>query len=344
MSRKLIKRTAYFLITLFFAFSIPLTDTFAQNSILYGQQPFYWEHINVNIDVQTNGDMLITEEQKYVFESDHTNQRYRYIPLDKVDEIKDVVVRENGKIIPSQTGTQNNQLWISWQHQLNPPEEHTFILKYRVVGGLQTKEENTQVYWKAIFADRKAPIQAAKVRVKLPQSLSDKVLSFKTFGTPASTRAVDSRTLEFVASSSIKPQQELEVQIIFPSEILNIPGPEWQRFDSKKTQDFFSRIVQQFGIFIIIILLFLGIVIGQVLARRCPQCRKFTLKTRSKVIKRPTSYTNGTKRVTQHCNNCSFHREFEKTISRNSSSSSSSGGGSCGGGGGDDGGGGGGGG
>ena len=29
--------------------------------------PFYWEFINVDIDVQENGDMLITETQKYVF-------------------------------------------------------------------------------------------------------------------------------------------------------------------------------------------------------------------------------------------------------------------------------------
>ena len=31
--------------------------------------PFYWEFINVDIDVQENGDMLIMETQKYVFTS-----------------------------------------------------------------------------------------------------------------------------------------------------------------------------------------------------------------------------------------------------------------------------------
>ena len=46
--------------------------------------PFYWEFINVDIDVQENGDMLITETQKYVFTGPHTNERYRYIPLDTV--------------------------------------------------------------------------------------------------------------------------------------------------------------------------------------------------------------------------------------------------------------------
>ena len=46
---------------------------------------FYWDFINVDIDVQTNGDMLITENQKYVFTKLGKNQRYRYIPLDKIE-------------------------------------------------------------------------------------------------------------------------------------------------------------------------------------------------------------------------------------------------------------------
>jgi hypothetical protein len=39
------------------------------------QLPFYWDNINVIIDVQTKGDMLVTETQKYVFTADYTNER-----------------------------------------------------------------------------------------------------------------------------------------------------------------------------------------------------------------------------------------------------------------------------
>ena len=45
-------------------------------------EPFYWEYINVDIDVQENGDMWVTEVQRYVFTAPHTNQRYRWLPLD----------------------------------------------------------------------------------------------------------------------------------------------------------------------------------------------------------------------------------------------------------------------
>lgn len=218
--------------------------------------PFYWDSINVNIDVQANGDMLVTEQQTYVFESDYNNQRYRYIRLDKVDEIRDVTVQENDRIIPSEMGIENNQLWIRWQHELKPPEKHTFVLKYRVVGGLQIDEQNAQVYWKAIFADRKAPVKKATVRVQLPEALSGKATSFATFGAAAIAREVNPRTFEFVANEPIQPQQNLEVQVAFPASILNLPQPQWQQRQSQGNVWIFNP----FWVFAALILLAIAIV------------------------------------------------------------------------------------
>lgn len=209
--------------------------------------PFYWDYINVNIDVQNNGDMLVTEEQKYVFKSDYQNQRYRYIRLDKIDEIKDITVEENNQILPSETGIENNQVWIRWQHELKPSTSHIFVLKYRVVGGLHINQENTQVYWKAIFADRKAPVKSARVRVQLPEALSGKVVDFRNFGTLATASKVNSRTFEFVANQPILPQQNLEVQVSFPSEILNISQPNWQK-------ESLMRKIMNFGFLLILLL------------------------------------------------------------------------------------------
>ncbi|MGF1518949.1 MAG: hypothetical protein ACFCVB_14275 [Nodosilinea sp.] len=42
---------------------------------------FHWDSINVDIEVLPNGDMWVTETQKYVFKAATSSQRYRYIPL-----------------------------------------------------------------------------------------------------------------------------------------------------------------------------------------------------------------------------------------------------------------------
>jgi len=67
---------------------------YAQSVGAEEETPFYWEYINVDIDVQENGDMLITETQKYVFTAKHTNERYRRVTLDKVNMIENPIAEE----------------------------------------------------------------------------------------------------------------------------------------------------------------------------------------------------------------------------------------------------------
>ncbi|RWX44037.1 putative membrane protein (DUF2207), partial [Candidatus Electrothrix marina] len=191
--------------------------------------PFYWEFINVEIDVQWNGNMLVTETQKYVFTSAYTNERYRYIPLDRVDSIDNVEVFEGKKELSASTNTKNGQLWIKWRHTLNPPESHTFTIKYRVKGSLRIRAVEDLVDWRAIFKNRSAPINNGIVTVRLPESLAGQISSFKSFGGSADTRQVDDRTVEFTLQDVLSPGQGLEVQVAFPHGIFAVSTPKWQQ-------------------------------------------------------------------------------------------------------------------
>ncbi|MBW4462793.1 MAG: DUF2207 domain-containing protein [Nodosilinea sp. WJT8-NPBG4] len=275
--------------------------------------PFYWNFIQVEMDVQPNGDMWVTETQNYVFTANYTNERYRCIPLGMVDDITDVTATENGQQVAATTGTQDDQLWIRWQHSLNPPESRVFVLKYRVIGGLHVNGDKTQVYWKAIFADREAPVLSSAVTVRLPDVLSGQVLGYSTYGVPATSRTIDGTTFEFVANQTLQPGDELEVQVVFPSSILHLPQPQWQQVGSDEFDEF-QFFLDAFPV--LIGLLSPIFLVKMIIDRRCPRCGKFTLETLSKVLIYPTSRSNGTRRVIQHCNNrnCFYHREFEKTI------------------------------
>jgi hypothetical protein len=319
INKRLIKKIVFLLMASLSLLLVTVTHAPAQ------QLPYYWDNINVIIDVQTNGDMLVTETQKYVFTADYNTERYRYIPLDKVDEIKDVTVTENNQIIPSSTGTENNQLWIRWQHELKPPDSHTFVIKYRVVGGLQLDGENTLVYWKAIAAGRKAPINSGKVTVKLPEALSGKVVSFTNFGAAAVPRQVDPKTFEFVASQPIPPEQELEVQIAFPQVILNIPQPRWQQTGNQSQSNSgvagpFFFLISPLSIILLplavitfpiwISMLYLALLsIYVYFTTFCFRCKKFTLEINREVISTPTPKTKGKDQVIRHCTNCGYHHE-----------------------------------
>ena len=238
-----IKIAVFFLLGSSLTLSILTTQVNA--SVDVTQLPFYWDAIDIEIDVQDNGDMLVTETQQYVFNREYSNERYRYIPLDRVDDITDVTVSENNSIIPSEVGKQGDRLWIKWQHELNPPESHAFAIEYRVIGGLQVNSDNTQVYWEAIFGDRQSPIQNARVIIKLPESLAGKISSYTYYadGILTSSQQLDEQTIEFVAQNPIPQKEVLEVKVVFPNNVLNIAKPKWQVSNTRNTIVFYTLFI-----------------------------------------------------------------------------------------------------
>lgn len=287
--------------------------------IAQASSPFFWDYINVDITLDTNGDLLVSETQKYVFTADHSNERYRYIPLDGIDTITDVTVSENNEPIPVETGTRNNNYWMRWQHPLDVPDTHTFVLQYRVVGGIQTKGNRSQLYWNALFPERSAPINRGQVTVHVPEALAGQITKFQGEGVMSRDRKVDSTTYEFVAEASLEPQQALNIRLEFPASILNIAQAQTDYWTPKKSASLFGW--ASLGIAI-------AAIIGSVIAirKRCPNCGQFALKRTNRVVKKATRYSYGTREISHTCQRCNYERRFNRSIPRKSSSSLGSGG------------------
>jgi hypothetical protein len=58
MNKRLVKKIVFLLMAALTLFMVAVTHVAAQ------EIPFYWDNINVTIDLQANGDMLVTETQK----------------------------------------------------------------------------------------------------------------------------------------------------------------------------------------------------------------------------------------------------------------------------------------
>lgn len=219
--------SAYYLLRL--ATCVLLTVIFTAASFARAEQEssFHWDFINVEIDVKENGDMLVTERMKYVFTAPYTNERYRWIPLDKVDDITDVQVLEHAKPIRHSEARERGRLWIRWTHELNAPESRTFVIKYRVIGGLHIRDRSDGVFWKAIFGDRAAPVQRAHVTVRLPDAVAGQTTEYRSIGSPAQTRWLDARTIQYTVRGEMSPDETLTVKVLFPHGLLDVPVPRW---------------------------------------------------------------------------------------------------------------------
>jgi hypothetical protein len=173
--------------------------------IVAEEAPFYWEYMHIEMELRDNGDLRITEEQKYVFTGPHTTARYRAIALDKVDEITNASVSHDGTVLAASTTRKRNTFWIRWSHPLTPPESHTFTLRYIVKGGLRVYDHTDMVEWSALFPDRDAPIQRGRVRLKFPAALSGHLQDVASWGVPADVHRLGPTTVEFTPRAPLPP-------------------------------------------------------------------------------------------------------------------------------------------
>jgi hypothetical protein len=190
---------------------------------VFAKDSFHWESINVEINIQENGDLLIKETQQYVFNEPYSAQHYRQIPLNGLGSIADIRVTEDGKPLNINTYIENNRQWITWTKAVNPPDRDTFVLSsfvlsYRVIGGLTIHEDGDQLHWNAIFKDHAMAINKTKVTVNLPAIFTGNIQSYQG----AIARKLNEQTVEFMQEQPLPGGQGLDISMTFIHGILNM--------------------------------------------------------------------------------------------------------------------------
>ncbi len=166
----------------------------------------YWDRFDVNIQVLSNGDFIVEEVQAITFTSGSFHFGYRTIPLDRVEAISDVEVWEGQRQYEQGYGespytfttyTDEGDLNIKWYFPYTSNTSHTFIIRYRVQGGLRYYDGGDQLYWKAVYSDRQFPVYESTVTVSLPPGArADPVAAY---GTAASVQGQGTEQVVFTA-------------------------------------------------------------------------------------------------------------------------------------------------
>ena len=192
-------------------------------------EPFYLQSLDVDIVVESNGDLLVSETLNYVFTEPTSKHRERHIPLRLIDQITDVRVFEDGQPIRSKTRVRNNQVSVQWRHQRNEPGGQTFVLQYRAKGAVRVDERHDQVVWPAIYEKRTARIESSRVTVRLPPALAGQIQNVSHYGVPVDSRQLDARTVTFNTRGELQPDEGLTVKLFVPHGRLDTDLPAWQR-------------------------------------------------------------------------------------------------------------------
>ncbi len=216
----------------------------------------YWEYYNVTMEVQTNGDIMITEVQQITFTSGTFTFGTATIPLDRTEGITDVRVSEATRVYEQSAGggdytftasEDGNNLDVVWYFPPTANSTHTYQLRYLVhqavrvppiLAGSTCGTDGPVVDWNAIPADHNFGINQAQVILALPAPvMSDAQGPFaRTYGTDAQVVSSDGgRSLTFT-SGYIPAQQGMEICAVMPQGTITGGQPAWQAAEAAQQQ------------------------------------------------------------------------------------------------------------
>ncbi len=196
------------------------------------------------------------------------------IPLDRVEEIRDVQVFEAGQPLTAscnqQPGTycvQNTSEGKSIVYYFNraiTDASQSFRIDYTVVGALRVYDGGDQLWWAAIPSDHFGfSIGSSTVTVQLPPGFGPRegVDPVLTYGAPGDV-SVNGTTVVATATRQIRGNESFEIRVQYPHDA-NARTPFWQsEFDSQR--DFAENMLPliQIGTFILSLVIALGGVLG----------------------------------------------------------------------------------
>ena len=208
------------------------------------EKTLFWQRYDVNLDVQQNGDILVEETQQINFTNGTFTFGFAAIPLDRVERITDIQMSEiingseraytpNSSMDYGFTTTRNeSDLEISWYFPATSNSEHTYILRYRVVGGLRIYDGGDQIFWKAIPSDHNFGIENATITVTPPETFPKNELVVESYGAPITGNpSYTDRGAVVFNAENIAAGQELEVRVQFPHGVVQADAPSWQAAD-----------------------------------------------------------------------------------------------------------------
>lgn len=189
MSKYSQKKTTKIFLWLLFAWAVFSFLGTEKSFAVTGDRQYQYDEILTNIRINTDTTFDVEESQTFDYQGIY-NQGWRTIPFNKFDAITDIQVvdgktgnplgyssSELDKTDPASWGKfthkrENGAENIIWYYNI-ADAKHTWILKYKIHGGIGFFKEYDELYWN-IMTDYTVPVLKAETHVYLPKEMSSK--------------------------------------------------------------------------------------------------------------------------------------------------------------------------
>ncbi len=205
------------------------------------QKSAAYERYDVEIQVQADGSLLVAETYQMRFEGEFQSG-FAEIPLDRADDIVEVLVREGGQVYDAggygpgafNVDYEQGSVYVDWEYEpTSGVEVRTFTVEYRVVGGLEIHPDQDVLSWTVVPWDRSGiPVEASRAEVRLPARAESATLLVNSQGTQSALELSNVDVIAFEAPDPIPDGASLEIEVRFPHGLTSAIPPAWQEADS----------------------------------------------------------------------------------------------------------------
>ncbi|MCS6907442.1 MAG: DUF2207 domain-containing protein, partial [Anaerolineales bacterium] len=198
-------------------------------SVAQAGKSYYAERFNVQLDLQPDGDMIVTETVVFRFEGGPFTYAFRHISAERTDGLTFLEASMDGVSMPQ--GTQAGQvevqtgdpLKVTWHFSPTSNSTHTFVVRYRVTGVVSTGEADI-LRWYVIPPDHGYPINQSTIWLNVPPNV-------QPLESPSLDRAFETtRTNNEIrlTTTGIADDEGVILTARFPANSLARTAPEWQ--------------------------------------------------------------------------------------------------------------------
>lgn len=209
----------------------PASPVFAQ------EKAYVYDRIDVVVNVHEDGLLDVSETMTFDYTGGPFRSAVREIPFEKLDDIRNMTVREGEQTYTEVTdgetpGTyivtrENDMLRVKWYYEPTSDATRTFTVGYEVEGAIRVEEATDDLWWIAVFPEREVPVEQSSIIVNLPEGVD---LDQVQVDLPAADGRVseEGRSVSVVRDEPLPGGTALDVQIQVPSALIDAPEPAWQ--------------------------------------------------------------------------------------------------------------------
>jgi len=205
---------------------------------VFADKDYYAETFEVLVDIQPDGNLLVTETVTFRFDGGPFTYVFREIPRVEMDDIQVREISMDGIVLPAgdEAGqaeiVEGNPVRITWHFEPTSDSTHVFVLSYRVEGAIHHGTDADTLLWRAIPAEHEYLVKRSVIQIRYPSGLvplGDPTLHGSAFEMEEGQGEV------IFTTGEIPPDTEVKAGLSFPAGSLASQPPAWQREQEQRT-------------------------------------------------------------------------------------------------------------